>query len=327
MPMTALLERYQELAREGGRMLRARDAALRLGTTEAALVACGALGPVRSLRPGWAALIGALPRAGRVMALTRNEYAVHERHGTYIDVSSGPGHILVLGPDIDLRLFPGSWANAYALGGERPSIQIFDNEGVAVHKVYATAPPTVPAAARAPAAEKPVDAAALRTDWLGLQDTHDFIRLLRQHGASRRQAFRLAGPDLALALNPAAGGDTMRLAAVAEVPIMVFVGNRGGIQIHTGPISRLHDIPGWFNVLDPDFNLHLREAGIATAWRVVKPTVDGPVTSIELLDAAGEAVATLFGARKPGQPEREEWRKIANTIAERHALGTVEAAA
>jgi putative hemin transport protein len=348
MPMTALLERYQELAREGGRMLRARDAALRLDTTEAALVACGALGPVRSMRPGWAALIGALPRAGRVMALTRNEYAVHERHGTYIDVSSGPGHILVLGPDIDLRLFPGNWANAYALGGERPSIQIFDNEGVAVHKVYATAatdragwdgiveefatpaavaPPTVPAAARAPAAEKPVDAAALRTDWLGLQDTHDFIRLLRQHGASRRQAFRLAGPDLALALNPAAGGDTMRLAAVAEVPIMVFVGNRGGIQIHTGPISRLHDIPGWFNVLDPDFNLHLREAGIATAWRVVKPTVDGPVTSIELLDAAGEAVATLFGARKPGQPEREEWRKIANTIAERHALGTVEAAA
>lgn len=26
---------------------------------------------------------------------------------------------------------------------------------------------------------------------------------------------------------------------------------------------------GWFNVLDPDFNLQLREAGVAAAWRVV----------------------------------------------------------
>jgi putative hemin transport protein len=346
--MTALLERYQELARDAGKMLRARDAAQRLETTEAALVACGALGAVRPLRPDWAALIGALPRAGRVMALTRNEYAVHERHGSYVDVSSGPGHILVLGPDIDLRLFPGSWAHAYALGGERPSIQIFDKEGTAVHKVYATkdtdkagwdgiveefatpaavAPPAVPAPGRQPAPEKPVDAAALRAGWLALKDTHDFMMLLRKHGASRRQAFRLMEPDLALPLNPAAGGDAMRLAAESGVSIMVFVGNRGGIQIHTGPVNRLHDIPGWFNVLDPDFNLHLREAGIATAWRVVKPTVDGPVTSIELLDADGEAVATLFGARKPGQPELAAWQKLAATIAERHALDTVGAAA
>ena len=67
---------------------------------------------------------------------------------------------------------------------------------------------------------------------------------------------------------------------------MVFVGNRPAIQIHTGLVSRLRPTPGWFNVLDPDFNLHLREAGIASAWRIVKPTEDGAVTSIELLDAA-----------------------------------------
>lgn len=338
--MNAIRERHAELLRETGRTLRARDAAARLGITEAALVASGATGQASPLRPDWPALIAAMPAAGRILALTRNEHAVHERKGRFEKVSAGAGHILVLGPEIDLRLFPGRWAHAYAVAGERPSIQIFDRDGLAAHKIHAIAetdragwarilaafatddaapPPVTPPAAGAPAAEAAVDAAALRRDWLALRDTHDFLPMLRRHRASRRQAFRLAGADLALQLAPEAGAEALRLAAAAAVPVMVFVGNRSAIQIHTGKVARLVDIPGWFNVLDPDFNLHLREAGIASAWRVVKPTEDGAVTSIELLDAAGEPVMLLFGARKPGRPEREEWRAIAARIAERHA--------
>lgn len=339
--MTALPERFAELKRDQ-KFLRARDAAARLGTTEAALVAAGATGPAMPLRRDWPALLAALPRVGRVMALTRNEHAVHERHGAYLDVSSGPGHILVLGPDIDLRLFPGRWAHAYALGGERPSLQIFDRDGVAVHKVFAVAgetgmaawsalvdgfadpgapaPPERPSSPQPEAAEAVVDAAALRADWLALRDTHDFIRLLHAHKASRRQALALGGEDLALLLDPAAAADTLRAAAAGEVPIMVFVGNRSAIQIHTGPVRRLQPSPGgWFNVLDPDFNLHLREVGVTAAWRVVKPTEDGAVTSIGLLDATGGVVAQLFGARKPGKPEREDWRALVATIVDRHA--------
>jgi putative hemin transport protein len=338
--MTELAERHAELQREAG-PLRAREAAHRLGVTEAALVASGATGKATPLAPDWAALIGALPRAGRVMALTRNDDAVHERHGRYEEVTSGPGHILVLGPDIDLRLFPARWGHAFALGGDRPSIQVFDRDGVAAHKVYPTgetdraawagivadfardampAPPPHPAAAAVTQEERPVDAGALRQAWLGLTDTHDFFPMLRRHRASRRQAFRLAGEDLALPLSPRAAAEAFGLAASGDVPIMVFVGNRAAIQIHTGPVRRLRPTPGWFNVLDPDFNLHLREAGIASAWRVVKPTEDGAVTSIELLDAAGEVIALLFGARKPGKPEREDWRELVSGIARAHAL-------
>jgi putative hemin transport protein len=171
-----------------------------------------------------------------------------------------------------------------------------------------------------------VDAAALRQAWLGLRDTHDFFPMLRKHKATRRQAFRVAGADLALPLSPLAAAETFRLAAAGEVPIMVFVGNRAAIQIHTGPVRRLHPAGGWFNVLDPDFNLHLREAGVAAAWRVVKPTEDGAVTSVELLDEAGETVALLFGARKPSQPEREDWRAIVSEVAARHALPAESAA-
>jgi putative hemin transport protein len=337
--MQSLLQRFQDL---GTPPPRARDAAARLGVTEAALVAAGATGTATPLRPDWPALIGAMPRAGRVMALTRNEHAVHERHGAFQDVSSGPGHILVLGPEIDLRLFPGRWAHGYALGGARPSIQIFDREGVAAHKIFATdatdmgawerivaeaaidaaaPPPEIPAAV-AENTEREVDAASLRNAWLGLRDTHDFFPMLRRHRATRQQAFRLAGEDLALPLAPDAARSTLELAASGAVPIMIFVGNPAALQIHTGPVQRLRATPGWFNVLDPDFNLHLREAGIASAWRVVKPTEDGAVTSIEVLDAAGQSIAMLFGARKPGQAERGEWREIAAAVAERHALAT-----
>lgn len=345
--MNDIAERYATLTRDAGKPLRARDVAQRLGTSEAALVVSGATGRATPMRGDWAALIAAMPEAGRIMALTRNDHAVHERHGRFEDVSSGPGHILVLGPDIDLRLFPRNWAFAYALEGERPSIQVFDRDGVAVHKIFATAatdcdgwarivtafategapePPAGPPAAAPAAAEGEVDRAALRSDWLALRDTHDFFPMLRRHRASRRQAFGLAGHDLALQLAPRAGSEVLRLAAAEEVPVMVFVGNRSAIQIHSGPVKRLVDVPGWFNVLDPDFNLHLREAGVAAAWRVVKPTEDGAVTSIELLDATGEVVALVFGARKPGQPEREDWRRIAAAVAEREAVAAGAAA-
>lgn len=335
-----LRQRHAALA-AGPRPPRAREAARLLHTTEAALLASGALGETMPLRPEWAALVGAFPTLGRIMALTRNDHAVHERQGRFQDVSTGPGHILVLGPDIDLRMFPGRWKHAFALGGTRPSIQIFGADGEAVHKVYATedtdraawarlvqefaatpgtSPPLAPVPVEPPAPDGLVDAKALRQDWLSLQDTHDFFPLLRRHKASRRQAFRLAGADLAMPLAPGAAAALLEAAAAAATPIMCFVGNRGNIQIHTGPVRKLLRTGEWFNVLDADFNLHLHEPGIAEAWRVVKPTADGAVTSIELLDAAGEVIALFFGARKPGVPELQSWREVVGDVAHRHAL-------
>lgn len=84
MTEPSLTERYAALA-AGQKTLRARDAAARLATTEAALVASGVTGAATALRPDWAALIQAVSSLGRVMALTRNDHAVHERHGRYGD--------------------------------------------------------------------------------------------------------------------------------------------------------------------------------------------------------------------------------------------------
>jgi putative hemin transport protein len=70
----------------------------------------------------------------------------------------------------------------------------------------------------------------------------------------------------------------------------------------------------WLNVLDPEFNLHLRDDKVAEVWKVEKPTTDGIVTSVELFDARAERMATFFGVRKPGQPELEAWRGLVSNL-------------
>ena len=99
---------------------------------------------------------------------------------------------------------------------------------------------------------------------------------------------------------------------------MVFVGSPGCIQIHSGPVKRIEpmDIRGvqWLNVIDPTFNLHLREDAIAHVWKVEKPTSDGVVTSVEAFDHEGELMAMFFGARKPGKRELEDWRSLTRRL-------------
>jgi putative hemin transport protein len=95
---------------------------------------------------------------------------------------------------------------------------------------------------------------------------------------------------------------------------MVFVGNPGMLQIHSGPIQGVMSVGSWINVMDPRFNLHLRSDSVAQAWLVRKPTVDGIVTSVELFNDDGEAIAMFFGERKPGKPELSTWRALADDL-------------
>ncbi|WP_204251113.1 hemin-degrading factor [Elioraea rosea] len=334
----AIAERFAALRAERPG-LRVRDAAARLGVPEAALVA-STEGAVR-LRHDWAGLLAAISRTGDVMALTRNETVVHERHGTYgtAEVHGKVG--LIVGDEIDLRLFLAYWAHAWFVPAGRPgsprgSVQVFDAAGIATHKIFATeatdaevfaaiaheladddqAVPAFIAAQqpRAPRADAAVDGAGLREAWATLPDTHDFIRLLRRFDVTRHQAMRLAGEDFAAPIGTRAPVRALETAAGSSLPVMVFVNNPGTIQIHSGPVRRVEMRGPWFNVLDPRFNLHLRTDGLASAWLVRKPTVDGIVTSIEAFDRDDQLVLMLFGKRKPGQAEDEAWRALATAV-------------
>lgn len=336
----ALLHAFLDLRRS--RKLRHRDAAEALGVTEAEAIASAvgereALSATRLSGP-WPALFEQLTTLGTVMALTRNAHAVHEKVGRYENLSHEGDMGLALGERIDLRIFYGRWRSAFAVTeeterGTQRSLQIFDAHGAAVHKVFLreesdlaawedlvarnahadqspllmVEPKPQPAALRE---ERAIDVAAFQHAWRALTDTHQFFPLLRKFRLARTQALQLAPNDFAHRVGDVSARLLLQEAARHAMPIMCFVGNPGMIQIHSGPVHRVEVIGPWLNVLDHDFNLHLREDRIATAWVVKKPTSDGLVTSLELYDDAGETIALFFGARKPGKPERSDWRAL-----------------
>lgn len=324
---------------------RHRDIAVSLGVTEGMLIDAHVGAPsgglqAQRLKRDFPRLLSELSRAGELMALTRNAHCVHERTGVYEHVSAQgePGREmgLALGDEIDLRLFYSQWAHGYAVReGEQQSLQFFDAQGVAVHKVFtrpatqmaawqalrvswsdldAPAPQWRAAPERVAAAVVDVDEAAFRAGWAALRDTHEFFGLLRKHGLKRIDAMRLAAPEFAQPVDLHAARVVLQGAAANGTPIMVFVGNPGVIQIHGGPVQRIAVMGPWLNVLDPRFNLHLREDAIAQAWAVRKPTVDGLVSSLELYAHDGELIAQFFGQRKPGQPERCAWRQLLDCL-------------
>ena len=335
-----LYSRFLNLRSERG--LRHRDAAQALDVSEGEAIAAavGRAAPLRAvrLRGPWPALFEQLPTLGRVMALTRNEAAVHEKTGTYESMSHEGPIGLALGADIDLRIFYMRWKHAFAVTedtarGVQRSLQIYDAAGTAVHKVFmkdgadlgAWAAFTeahadaeqVPgghfepvAALPAPAADESIDVEGFRAAWLAMADTHEFFPLLRRFNVARTQALRLAPAGMVQTLPNDTVRALLQAAAAAGTSIMCFVGNLGMIQIHTGPVHKIEIMGPWINVLDPGFSLHLREDLVATTWLVRKPTSDGIVTSVELFDAQGETIAMFFGERKPGQPEIEAWREL-----------------
>jgi putative hemin transport protein len=321
--------------------LRIRDAAATLGVGEAELVALGIGRTATPLTADWRAILNDMPSVGRVMCLTRNEHCVHERHGRFEDVQVSGPQGLVLGPDIDLRLFLSNWRHGFAVreplkDSERLSLQFFDASGEAVHKIYATeetdrkafealigryrteTPSAMEIAPRTPdVVDRPdgdIDLAGLRMAWRAMKDTHEFFGMLGKFKVGRVQALRLVGEELARELPARALRSAIKAAGADGTPIMIFVGNRGCIQIHTGPVKRLVVTNGWFNVLDPAFNLHLRDRGVARVFSVRKPTEDGIVTSIEAFDEHDRNILLMFGERKPGKPELEQWRALVARI-------------
>ncbi len=336
----AVYDRFVALRKE--RRMRHRDAAQALGVPEgyAIAAAVGKRGALRAMRlkGPWPAMFEQVPALGNVLALTRNETTVHEKTGHYEDMSHQGLIGLALGKAIDLRIFYHRWSRAYAVTedterGEQRSLQVYDAHGSAIHKIFLRDDSDLAAwfgfvernaheeqrpgddftavrEAASPARDADVDVPAFRAAWAAMKDTHEFFPLLRKFNVDRTQALRLAHADFACRVGNEATRAMLRQAAAGGLSIMCFVGNPGMIQIHTGPVSRVEAKGPWLNVLDPGFNLHLREDRIAATWVVRKPTSDGVVTSLELFDADGETMAMFFGERKPGKPELETWRAL-----------------
>jgi len=332
--------------------LRARDLARQLKVPEAALLEArldatdqGTI--VERLAANFAgdahfrSLLARLHEVGEVMALTRNEACVHEKHGVY----SKPQFYGAMGQivgEIDLRLFTQYWSYGYAVrehledGGVRHSLQFFDVSGTAIHKIYAAkatdieaynrlvssatdAEPsaaafTKPSGTSAPADDAQIDVAGFQAAWANLEHSHDFFGLLKTFSVHRLQAMRLGGAEFVRPIEASRVEALLRRCAETPIPIMVFVGNPGCVQIHSGPVERIEPMGPWLNVLDHRFHLHLRTDKIAHGFVVRKPSTKGDVHSIELFAGDGELIAQVFGERKPGETERNDWRSAVQDL-------------
>lgn len=329
-----LKEKWEALKAENPH-LRIRNAADQLGVNEAELLATSVGEGVTVLKPEFANILTEAEQLGKVMALTRNDECVHERKGVYKNGDfSSPHAQLFVNEDIDLRIFQNHWKSAFGVvEGDRKSLQFFGKDGLALHKIYLTKDSNVEAfdtivekfkaedqsaalefETVAPKAEEKadseIDVEGFQKSWTELKDTHDFFMMTRKFGVSRTQALRLAPEGYAKKIDNSKVVNVLEEASEKSLPIMIFVGNRGIIQIHTGEVKKTMWHQQWFNVMDPDFNLHLDVTKIAEAWIVKKPTEDGEVTAIEVFNKEGDFIVQFFGKRKPGIPELQEWKDL-----------------
>ncbi|MBB2819826.1 UNVERIFIED_ORG: putative hemin transport protein [Rhizobium esperanzae] len=320
--------------------MRERDIAARLKISEAALVAAETDISVTRIDGSATKLLERVERLGEVMALSRNESAVHEKIGVFENIKAGMQSAIVLGENIDLRIFPSRWEHGFAVSKkdgdqERLSLQYFDKAGNAVHKVHLRPNSNVEAyhaivaelkleeqsqefveAEISNAADDATDVSRdeLRDNWSKLTDTHEFFGMLKRLKIGRQAAIRSVGDDYAWKLDNAATAEMMHASVKSGLPIMCFVANNGIVQIHSGPIFNVQAMGPWINIMDPTFHLHLRQDHIAETWAVRKPTKDGHVTSLEAYNADGEMIIQFFGKRQDGVGERTEWREIIESL-------------
>ncbi|MGX9772881.1 hemin-degrading factor [Janthinobacterium aestuarii] len=356
-----LAERWSTLRTEQPK-LQIRDAARALGVSEAQLLATNIGKGVTRLQAD-----GNQPREimraaldlGIVQAITRNENGVIETTGVaskfkqagdkseQADAKQDPetqarqrniagGY---LGGQIDLRFHFENWKYAFAVeqagrdGKPTRSLQFFDANGTAVHKIYLRNEPGVPvydklvATFRMPqqsaelnvlavapkAAEKPdaeIDVKEFQLAWKDMTDVHQFAQIMREFHLSREQALRLAPAGVVERVAPEALRTLLENAAKDKVAIMVFLGNEGLTQIYSGKIEKTMAAGGFFNVLDPDFNLHIRDTALRSGWVVKR----GGVTSVEFFDKEGTQVVSFFGVRERGKPQPQAWVDLADSL-------------
>jgi putative hemin transport protein len=355
-----LAERWSTLRTEQPK-LQIRDAARALGVSEAQLLATNIGKGVTRLQADDnqpREIMRAALDLGLVQAITRNENGVIETTGTASkfkqvgdkseqadakdpETEARQRNIAggYLGGQIDLRFHFENWKYAFAVeqagrdGKPTRSLQFFDANGTAVHKIYVRSEAGVAvydklvATFRLPqqsaelnvlavapkAAEKPdseIDVKEFQLAWKDMTDVHQFAQIMREFHLTREQALRLAPAGVVERVTPAALRALLENAAKDKVAIMVFLGNDGLTQIYSGKIEKTMAAGGFFNVLDPDFNLHIRDTALRSGWVVKR----GGVTSVEFFDNDGTQVVSFFGVRERGKPQPQAWVDLADSL-------------
>ena len=299
---SGLAARWRQL-RDVDPSLSLATAAYRLDVVEADLVAalCGE-GVLRLDRP-FGDVLRILPSLGRVRAVTRNAYAAIETRGVYPAPEVGCAGVA---GEIGARFFLEHWEYGYALDASiapdgDSALVFYDERGRHVHEVYAET--------------------ETRRDVLArLVDIHaSFSQAPGEeiHVASPRML--APRTDLSAWLRQAEDARPVALSSLAELlddvrrealPVSLAVRSPGVVQRFSGLMHDVSEEGATVVVEAPWVRVCVTPKGIAEAWVVRTPSLDGPATSLELLDASATVFLSVAGARWPGTPEPSPWREL-----------------
>lgn len=236
-----------------------------------------------------------------------------------------------VGGDINLRFNFDAWRYAYAVtqpgadGWPLRSLQFFDAQGNAVHKLYLTnevaaglfdrlvedyrAPDrhspalaaAAPDASDAPA-EKPdsaIDVQQFRQAWLAMTDAGQSGAMLAAFGVTREQALRLAPPGMVRRLASGALRTLLEEVARQKLGIMALVGNAGVTQVYTGPVASVAADRDTLTAQAPGFSLRLRGDALRGGYAVQR----AGTVSVEFFDIQGQLAVSFFGLRDRIKPQ------------------------
>jgi putative hemin transport protein len=336
-----LVERWSSLRRVEPRLAQ-WDGAERLGVTEAELVAAHVGRSAVRLAKDWELALKWLGALGPATGLTRGPHAVLEQQGTYARVQIEGTRATVVGGGISLRALLPRWHVAFAVTyetaqGERRSLQFFDTNGTAIHKVFLSdegdglqfdhlvdvleSDDQSPTEDIAPSTrrilrrrEHDVDVEGVRAGWELLGSALDLQGLIDSLGTTRSQAFHLVGPGLAERLVASSYQDLLAEAEASDLPVAITVANAAVAQTHDGPVRVVDRGADWTKVAGPDFNLHIGDARIASAWLVRGLNRNGLGPHVEVHDEQGDLVLCLAIPGDAGSRRERRWRRIVGTL-------------
>lgn len=301
-----------------------------------------------ALRESWADIINYSQSFGEVMAVTRNDACIHEkicRYGSCLNYGN-PRTIGAISGELNLQLSYEHWYSGFFVienkgGCFVKSLQFFNDIGVPIHKVYIREKLNddiydefLAAFAKEQYSddsklievikfhetpkhpylnvvkESKLDLHAFRRSWSEMREDLDLSRVLIEFEVGRLQAYRLVGSDYALKIDKDAVYDILKGAGDHRIRLAVSVGNDGVMQTHQGLIYQITSMGDWISILDGDFNLHIREAMVHSAWIINKPSIDGIQSSLELFDRNGRCVAIVSAAQDSVESSQCQWRKL-----------------
>ncbi|MBS3954059.1 MAG: hypothetical protein KGZ88_14005 [Methylomicrobium sp.] len=315
----ALKQEWSELRLAMPR-LRIREAAATLNVSEAELLATGCGSTVTRLNLDWPEIFKALPAIGPVMALTRNDFAVHETTGLYTVIHHSDESCRVKSDAVNLQLLTQVIHVAFgvmepSLNETRFSLQFFAANGLAIHKIYMTedsdlsiyhalvkqltsADQSQHQTIDSPPRFSRFNIATFNTGRITqsthlLCDTEDFYAGLIAMGIvsdlveTDTSNLEFLAPDLFQPL--------LNKIASQGLSIGICVRNYGCIQVYQGPIHNIRITGPWFNILDEYFSLHLNTEALS-GFRVNTQSIDGKqeLKTLEIVDANHQIIALIL---------------------------------